>query len=234
VGFSSSREEEISYFGDDRLPAWTILAQSLDNGSITSLASKDTVRWQNLKCPEWDKVDPELEMERSPPVQFNPGPPFAFGDIVLCDVEEFGLTRGLVTRAENSGYIICLDNGHVVDTSKTPEDLIPSYVEWKGNTNDFVPYVEPPIFIKLRSEMTQLGSFGTHIYAQRTALWTVVKAKDCAKAVKADDAGIPLHLWNDLISLAGVTLEVIGVALAAFRKFGWLWFMKIKLLCLKL
>ena len=82
------------------------------------------------------------------------------------------------------------------------------------------------MFTKLRSEMTQLGSFGTHIDAQCTALWTVVEAKDYAKAVKADDAGIPLHLWNDRISLAGVTLEVIGVALAAFWKFGWLWFMK--------
>ena len=52
------------------------------------------------------------------------------------------------------------------------------------------------------------------------------EAKAYAKAVKADDAGIPLHLWNDRITLAGVSSKVIGVALAAFRRLGWLWFMK--------
>ena len=93
---SLRREEEIPDLGDNRLPAWTILAQSSDDNLITSLASEDTVRWHNVKCPEWDKVDQELEMERSPPVQFNPGPPFAIGDIVFCDAEECGsLTRGL-------------------------------------------------------------------------------------------------------------------------------------------
>jgi hypothetical protein len=185
------------------------------------------VRWHNVKCPEWDKDDPELEMERSPPVQFNPGPPFVIGDIVFCDAEECGgLPRGFVTRAEHPIYIIFLDNGHVVDTSKTPAWLVPTYAEWEGNTNGFAPYVEPPMFTKLHSEMNQLGSFGTHIDAQRTVLWTVFEAKDYAKAVKADDAGILLHLWNDCIFLAGVTSEVIGVALAAFWKFGWLWFMK--------
>ena len=86
--------------------------------------------------------------------------------------------------------------------------------------------MEPPVFAKLRGEMTQLGLFGTHIDTQRLALWSVVEAKDYAKAVKADDAGIPLHLWNDRITLAGVSSEVIGVALTAFWKLGWLWFMK--------
>ena len=87
-------------------------------------------------------------------------------------------------------------------------------------------YVEPPVFAKLRGEMTQLGLFGTHIDTQLSALRSVVEAKDYAKAVKADDAGIPLHLWNDRITLAGVSSEVIGVALTAFRKLGGLWFMK--------
>ena len=128
------------------------------------------MRWQHFKCPEWDKFDPELEMERGPPLQFNPGPPFAKGDIVMCDVEEFGLRPGFVTCADHPRYIICLDNGHEVDTSRTPAHLIPSYAEWEGNTNDLAPYVEPPIFVKLRSELSQLGSFGVHIDAQRTAL----------------------------------------------------------------
>ena len=63
-------------------------------------------------------------------MQFNPGPPFAIGDIIFCDVEEFGLTRGLVTRAEHPSYIICLDNGHVVDTSKRRETQTILHLTW--------------------------------------------------------------------------------------------------------
>jgi len=165
-------------------------------------------------------------MERGPPVQFNPGPPFAIGDILLCDVEEFGLQKGLVTRADHPSYEICLDCGHVVDTSATSAVLFPSYAEWEGNTNKFAPYVEPDIFTKLRQEMSQSGSYGMHIDAQNTALRLVDEAKAYAKAVKADDAGIPVQLWNDRISFAGVGSEVMGVALTALRKLGWLWFMK--------
>ena len=165
-------------------------------------------------------------MERGPPLQFNPGPPFAKADIVMCDVEEFGLRSGFVTCADHPRYIICLDNGHEVDTSRTPAHLIPSYAEWEGNTNDLAPYVEPPIFVKLRSELSQLGSFGVHIDAQHTALRLVEEAKEYAKAVKSDDAGVPVHLWNDRITIPGVSSEVIGVALTSFRRLGWLWFMK--------
>ena len=106
-------------------------------------------------------------------MQFNPGPPFAIGDIVLCDVEEFGLQKRCVTRADHPSYIICLDNGHVVDTAETPAGLIQSYAEWEGNTNNFAPYVEPPIFAKLWSETSQLGLFGVQIDTQCKALHLV-------------------------------------------------------------
>ena len=205
------------------LPAWRISERFSDDESDASLASAETLRWQHLKRVE---SDPELAMERGPPVQFNPGPPFATGDIVLCDVEEFGKRWGLVTRSDHPNYVICLDNGHVVDTAITSAVLIPSYAEWEGNTNDLAPYVEPALFTKLRSEMCQSGSYGMHLDAQRTALRLVKEAKEYAKAVKADDADIPVHLWNDRISAAGVSSEVIGVALTALRKLGWLWFMK--------
>ena len=44
-----------------------------------------------------DKGDPELEMDQDPPGQVNPGPQFARSDIIVCDVEEFDLQKGLVT-----------------------------------------------------------------------------------------------------------------------------------------
>ena len=70
---------------------WRYPDRLSDDASSSSLASEETVKWQHLKRCE---CDPELQMERGPPVQFNPGPPFATGDIVFCDVEEFGLRRG--------------------------------------------------------------------------------------------------------------------------------------------
>ena len=74
--------------------------------------------------------------------------------------------------------------------------------------------------------MSQSGSYGMHIDAQNTALRLVDEAKAYAKAVKADDAGIPVQLWNDQIFFAGVGSEVMGDALTALCKLGWLWFMK--------
>ena len=145
----------------------------------------------------------------------------------MCDVEELGgLRMGLVTLADHPHYMICLEDGHMVDTSKVSAALIPWYAEWRGNTNKFAPYVEPDTFIKLRRDMTQVGSYGVHIDAQHTALRLVNEAKAYAKAVKADDAGVPVHLWDDHIELVGVSPQVFGSALRAFQKLGWLRYIK--------
>jgi hypothetical protein len=122
--------------------------------------------------------------------------------------------------------VICLDNGHVVDTSVTPAHLIPSYAEWEGNTNDFAPYVEPDIIAKLRAEMSQPGSYGVHIDAQHTSLRLIDEAKAYSKAVKADDAAVPVQLWNDRITRGDVNPMLMGIALTALRKLGWKWFIR--------
>jgi hypothetical protein len=74
--------------------------------------------------------------------------------------------------------------------------------------------------------MTQAGSYGVHIDAQHTALKLVDEAKAYAKAVKADDADVPVELWDNRIACAGVCPVKKRVALAAFRVLGWRWFMK--------
>ena len=48
------------------LPDWEMCHQS-DDGSITLLASTDTIRWHHGK--RWDSCDPELEMEQGPLLQ---------------------------------------------------------------------------------------------------------------------------------------------------------------------
>ena len=45
--------------------------------------------------------------------------------------------------------------------------------------------------------------------------------------MKADDARIPVELWNDRIKVCGVSSEAIGSALAALRKLAWRWYIKV-------
>ena len=85
------------------------------------------------------------------------------------------------------------------------------------------------MFKELRRGMTQEGSYGVYIDAQLMALRSVDEAKAYAKAVKSDNAGIPVELWNKRIPLAGVSPEVLAGALAELRKLGWRWYMKVRL-----
>ena len=50
--------------------------------------------------------------------------------------------------------------------------------------------------------------------------------KEFAKTVKADDAGVPVYLWNERVMLRGWTQERIDSILPSFRKLGWRMFMK--------
>ncbi len=75
-------------------------------------------------------------------------------------------------------------------------------------------------------EAAKLGSYGIHGDAQRELLLKVEGAKEFAKAVKADDAEIPLFLWNNRIKAPGVTAKKRDAALDAFRKLGFAWFMR--------
>ena len=77
--------------------------------------------------------------------------------------------------------------------------------------------------------MGQIGLYGMHVDAQHTALQLVDEAKEYAKAVKEDDAGIPVHLWNKQLSAVGVTPEAIGSALTSLRKLGWRWYIRVLL-----
>jgi len=84
------------------------------------------------------------------------------------------------------------------------------------------------LFVKARAEVkpAKLGSYGIHGDAQRELFLKVEEAKKFAKAVKADDAEIPLFLWNNRIKAPGVTKERRDAALDSFRKLGFAWFMQ--------
>ncbi len=61
----------------------------------------------------------------------------------------------------------------------------------------------------LRSDTSlKFGSYGIHIDAQRDALVKIAEAKAYAKAVKADDATVPTHLWNERVIAPGIASSV--------------------------
>ena len=84
-------------------------------------------------------------------------------------------------------------------------------------------------FADLRASTSlRLDSYGIHIDSQHESLEKVVEAEAFAKAVKADDAGVPVHLWNDRIRTPlGATKEQRDRALEGFRKLdGHRWFLR--------
>jgi hypothetical protein len=66
------------------------------------------------------------------------------------------------------------------------------------------------------SAKQKIGLYRVHVDAQYKSLVRIEEAKAFAKAVKADDAEIPKHLWNNLIMMGPAPKEQ-GAALAGFR-----------------
>ncbi len=82
-------------------------------------------------------------------------------------------------------------------------------------------------FADLRSDTTlQIGSYGIHIDVQHNALSKIVKAKAYAKAVKSDDATVPVHLWNKRVRTLGISETRREKALNVLQKLGHSWFVK--------
>jgi len=83
------------------------------------------------------------------------------------------------------------------------------------------PFVEiHQTIIASRSRGGKIGSYGILGDAQLESLQRIKEDKDYAKAVKADDADIPVHLWNDRFKAPGISKEKRDAALTGFRKLG--------------
>jgi hypothetical protein len=207
--------------------------------TITSLASEETlccsrqtrVEYEGYDDPD-DPDDPENELGPSP--MENPGPPFKVGDIILCEIpgQLWGmdpkvnwLQRGLVMEANHPSYKFRMEKGAMVWANTRESWLWPRWVTGPGTqfTED-----QDNTFADVRANSTlRMGSYGIHVNAQQDLLEQIVKAKTYAKAVKAEDTAVPVHLWNDWIRMpAGTKEETRNAALDAFRALGHRWFLK--------
>ena len=176
-----------------------------DEDTVTSVASEATLCRGGAG---WDADCEEHKFGPSPAT--NPGPPFKVGDIVLCDIpgKLWGvdpkincLQRGFIMQADDPNYKIRLEQGATVWTNRSEFWL---QLHWAmGLGTQFAEDVDNP-FADLRDDPSmRFGSYGVHINAQCDALKKVAEAKEFAKAVKADDAAVPKHLWNDRIRWPG-------------------------------
>jgi len=80
-----------------------------------------------------------------------------------------------------------------------------------------------------RGDKQEMGLYGVHGDAQRESLRLVEESKDVARAVKADDVEIPIHLWNDRVKAPVISKERRYKALVGLRKLGFRRFRKVLL-----
>jgi hypothetical protein len=214
--------------------------QLTNKDTITSLASEETLcrssQMQNKGKREDDPDDPEDDPEDKlgPSPMKNPGPPFKVGDIILCDIpgQLWGmdlkvnwLQRGFVMEANHPSYKIRLDKGATVWTNTQESWLQPRWATKPGT--QFAADQDDP-FADMRSDPTlRIGSYGIHVNTQHDLLEKIAKVKTHAKAVKADDAAVPVQLWNDqIVTPAGTKVDGRDAALETFCTLGHRWFLR--------
>jgi hypothetical protein len=154
-----------------------------EKDTITSVASEETLC---RRCSE-------EECKRFVPEHNDP--PFAMGAIINADVGNHGLQRGCVLKSDHLRYQIRLESGEMVDTSEGEAALLAPRrrrlvaPDWDSPFNKVLREIE--------REGLKMGSYHVHGNAQQESLLLVDEAKAFAKAAKADNAKIPMHLWNN-------------------------------------
>ncbi len=139
------------------------------------------------------------------------------GRVINCDIGNHGHQRAFVLESAHPCYKLRLEDSTTASASTYNDWLNPSYATWEENPNGFALERDNP-FVKVRAEVnpTKMGSYGIHGYAQRDSLLKVEEAKEFVKAVKADDAEIPLFLWNNRVEAPGIPEARRDAALDSF------------------
>ena len=201
-------------FDDDVAPLFSTADSLTDDDTLTSIASEETRATSNVELTTAFARSTLEPHELEPPVKFNQGPPFAVGDEVFCEPAEEGIQRAFVVEAAHPRYGLQLEDGRFIDTAKVKTALVPQYAPGQFAVDPIDPFVDA----RERTSHAK-GSFGVQIDAQLDALRRVREEKEFAKATKADDAEVPIYLWNDRV-LGCPSEELKDKALSGFRIFG--------------
>jgi hypothetical protein len=184
-----------------------------DDNTLTSMASEETMRCQGAGAERHCS----LEEHKVGPLVMNPGPPFGVGTVINCDVGNHRHQRAFVLESDHPRYKLRLEDGTTASASTYNNWLSLGYATWEGNPNGFALERNDPV-VKVRAEVnpTKMGSYGIHGDAQRESLLKVEEAKEFAKVVKADNAEIPLFLWNNCVEAPGIPEARRDAALDSF------------------
>jgi hypothetical protein len=161
-----------------------------DEDTVTSSTSTNTLLLApaNTVCRGWRTGDPILleDHEIAPPPRFNPGSPFAVGEVIMCDVPGHprgvhyipghphgvpnGLRRGFfVLQSKHPRYQIHLESGQTVWTHTGESWLCPCYAP-----GEFAEDQDNP-FADLRTDiLLEFCSYGLHMNAQQEILEKVL------------------------------------------------------------
>ena len=122
-------------------------------------------------------------------------PPFAIGDFVSIQSARRRLIRPLwcVVGVQGPVHTLEAEGGEQRGVDARETSLVSEDPPQKATSQRWLELSQ-----KLDAQ-GKLGSFGIHKDAQLFSLKRVREEKQFAKAVKADNAAIPLHLWNDRI-----------------------------------
>jgi len=152
------------------------------------------------------------------------------GDVIMCDAPghllgaadvRTRLQRAFVLKADYPRYRLRLENGAKIWTHTGESWLTPRWAP-----GEFAEDQDDPFKDERLNQNLKTGSYGIHIDAQLESLRKIKEAKEFAKAVKSDDAEIPVYLCNDRIRSPDMSKETRDAALTAFRKLGHRWFMR--------
>jgi hypothetical protein len=128
-------------------------------------------------------------------------------------------------EADHLRYKIRMEKGAMVWTN-TRESWLKA--QWAtGPGTQFTDDKGNP-FADLRANPNlKIGSYGIHFDAQQDLLAKIVEAKAFAKAVKADDAEVPVYLWNNRIKTPSSIMEAQrDKVLNILRELGHRWFLR--------
>ncbi len=163
----------------------------------------------------------------------NPGPPFAVGGVILCNVGSHGLQQAFVIMSDHPYYQLRLEVGITVKASTQEAWMAPCLNSGSGNPNyPATDANDPFVSIRRKVELGQgmgkqrMGLHGVHVDAQSISLMMVEEAKVFVKAVKADDVEVPEYLWNDRIKSGCTPKEEWDAALIGFQWLGYHLFRK--------
>ena len=151
-----------------------------------------------------------------PAPAYGDGPPFATGDIVVVQLDDnVTLMRAFVCEANHPWYCLQFPDSKLVRVNANEVAMFPKSSKFNFDETDEMK--------QLRRDMageSKLGSFGVQMDSQLHSLRRIKDEKQYAKAVKSDDAEVPVYLWNERVDIPGFTPAKRDKVLEKLRKIG--------------